>query len=144
MREPDPKPRGASARTAVLATLALGLLLAPGCSPPPTSTDESAGPTYKEMAAQFPNFERYRFNYFLDARKVRAAGFSLPEVEARLDDIFRRYSPAEDFKKSRSGHSILYQCKRFVPDFGIMIIAERDGRHYGPADFGSIMLTPND
>ena len=139
-----PKPRGASARTAVLLAFGLCIFLAPGCSPPPTSAGETTGPTCKELAARFPNFERYRFNYFLDARKVRAAGLSVPEVEAKMDRIFGRYSPAEDFKKSRSGHLILYQCKRFVPDFGIMIIVEKDGRHYGPADFGSIIVTPND
>jgi hypothetical protein len=108
------------------------LVASAGCGPAPAATDREASILLVRQIGPA------LYNYVLDARRVETQGLALPQTEKAVEEQFG----PRLVRKTRQGHLVVFQSEKAIPDFGIAILAERDGRSFTPSDFGDILLFP--
>jgi hypothetical protein len=122
-----------TAGNCVVGQLALAVLLAgAGCGPAPAVSDrEASAKLVRQIGPAL-------YNYILDSRRVEAQGLAVAQIEKAVED---RFGPRL-LRKTRQDDLVVFQSEQVIPDFGIAILAERDGHSLTPSDFGDILIFP--
>ena len=135
MSEPVSSPPLRTWRPMVLWTAGMTLIalaVGTGCGPAPAAPDRNA------LAQLVRQLGPALYNYVLDARRVEAQGFTLVQMEKAVEG---RFGPRL-LRKTRRGDLVVFQSEEEIPDFGIAILTEHDGRNFAPPDFGDILIFP--